>query len=326
MGKSQRVVTVALLLGLLAAPLAAGAQPAGKARRIGVLSGRALRSAHDPLREGLRQLGWVEGQNLALEHRTSGGQLDRIAAVAAELARLEPDVIVAESAAAALAVKRATSTIPVVFILVADPVGEGLVASLAHPGGNLTGLTTLSRELGGKRLQLLVQAIPNLSRVAIVYNPADPGAAGGIGEQQAAARTLGLTLQLFEVRSPGELDAAFPAIKQWRAQALAVPPGPFTGANQAKIGELALKLRVPAISAARSFAERGGLMAYGPSYDDLARRAATYVDKILKGAKPADLPVEQPTKFELVVNLRTAKALGVVIPQAVLIQADEVIQ
>jgi putative ABC transport system substrate-binding protein len=316
------VVTAAVVLGLLAAPLAVGAQRPGQPRRIGVLAGRE----GDALREGLRELGWVEGQNVVFEYRSSGRQLDQMAAAAAELVRLEPEVIVAGSAAAAMAVKRVTRAIPVVFILVADPVADGLVASLAHPGGNLTGLTTLSRELGGKRLQLLAQVVPNLSRVAVVYNPADPGAAGGIGEQHAAARTLGLTLQLVQVRSPDEIDTAFSAIKQWRAQALAVPPGPFAAANQARIEELALKLRLPTVYASRSFAERGGLMAYGPSYGDLARRAAAYVDKILRGAKPADLPVEQPTKFELVVNLRTAKALGVVIPQSVLIQADEIVQ
>jgi len=322
MRRVSRVASAALLVGLMAAALAAGAQPSGKTRRIGVLAGRE----GDAFRDGMRTLGWVEGHNVVFEARSPGGQLDQMAAAAVELVRLEPDVIVAGSAAAALAAKRATSAIPIVFILVADPVGDGLVASLGRPGGNLAGLTTLSRELGGKRLQLLVEAIPGLSRVAILYNPADPGAAGGIGEQQAAARTLGLTLQLFEVRGAGELDGAFSGIKQGRAQALAVPPGPFAAANHAKIEELVLKLRVPAIYAARSFAERGGLMAYGPSYDDLARRAATYVDKILKGAKPADLPVEQPTKFELIVNLKTAKALGVTIPQSVLIQADQVIQ
>jgi putative ABC transport system substrate-binding protein len=249
-----------------------------------------------------------------------------MAAAADDLVRLGVDVILASSAAAALAAKRATSTIPIVFVLVADPVGDGLVASLARPGGNLTGLTTLSRELAGKRLQLLTEAIPKVSRVALVYSPADPGAAGGVGEYQAAAAVLGLTLQLFEASSSSDLDGMLATIKRWGAHALAVPPGPFTGANQEKIDELALKLRVPTVYASASAARRGGLMAYGPSYTDLYRRAAIHVARILKGAKPADLPVEQPTKFELVINIKTAKALGVTIPPSVLARADELIQ
>jgi putative ABC transport system substrate-binding protein len=327
MTASRLVLRVLLALGLLAEPLAAAeAQPPGKIRRIGVLSGRTLQSEHDVFRQRLRELGWVEGQNLAIDNRNAGGQLDQMAGVAAELARREPDVIVAYSAAAALAARRATGTIPIVFVLVADPIGDGLVASLAHPGGNLTGLTTMSRELGGKRLQLLREAIPNLARVALLYDPDDPGASGGIPEHQAAAKVLGLALQLFEVRSSGEIERAFAAIKQWRAQALAVPPGPFTGANQTQIDELALKARLPTMYASRLSAERGGLMAYGPDFHDLARRAAAFVDKILRGTKPADLPVEQPGKFELVINLRTAKVLGVTIPPSVQLLADVVIK
>jgi putative ABC transport system substrate-binding protein len=313
-------------LSLLAASLAAEAQSAGKAHRIGVLSSGSLASEQEAFRESLRQLGWVEGQNVTIKYRSVDGQLDRIATVAADLARLDVDVIVAHSAAAALAAKQATSTIPIVFVLVADSVGDGLVTSLARPGGNLTGLTTLSRELAGKRLQLLVETISKVSRVAVVYSAADPGAAGGISEYQAAATTLGLTLELFEARSPSDLDRVLPAIKRWGPQALAVPPGPFTGANQKKIDEMALKLRVPTIYASRVSAARGGLMAYGPSYTDLYRRAAGYVDKILKGARPANLPVEQPTKFEFVINLKTAKTLGLTIPPAVLARADEVIE
>jgi putative tryptophan/tyrosine transport system substrate-binding protein len=313
-----------LALALLAAPLAAEAQPAAK-RRIGVITTGSLATDHQAFREGLRQHGWVEGENVAIEYHSVNGQLDRMAAVADDLVRLGVDVIVASNAAAALAAKRATSRIPIVFILVADPVGDGLVASLAHPGGNLTGLTTLSRELAGKRLQLLTEAISKVSRVALVYSAADPGAAGGIGEYQTAATALGLTLQPFEARRTSDLDGILPAIKRWGAHALAVPPGPFTAANQKKIDALALKLRVPTVYASRSAAVRGGLMAYGPGYTDLYRRAAIYVARILKGAKPSDLPVEQPTKFEFVVNLKTAKALGLTIPPPLLLQTDRVI-
>ena len=255
-------------LGLLAAPLAVEAQPAGKVARIGVMFTKSLASEQETFREGLRQLGWVEGQNVAIEYRSTDEQLERIAAVAAALVRLDVDVIVVHGAAAALAAKRATSTIPVVFVLVADPVGDGLVASLAHPGGNLTGLTTLSRELAGKRLQLLVEAIPKVSRVALVYSPADPSPAGGISEYQAAAATLGLTLQPFEARSASDLDRVLPAIKQWGAQALAVPPGPFTAVNQRKIDELAVKLRVPTIYASRSSAAGGGLLSLAQRMED----------------------------------------------------------
>ena len=321
----DRLSALSLALALLAAPFATEAQPAAK-RRIGVMASGPLSPEQQAFREGLRQRGWVDGHSVAIEYRSVDGQLDRLAAIAADLVRLGVDVIVASNAAAALAAQRATSTIPIVFVLVADPVGDGLVASLARPGGNLTGLTTLSRELAGKRLQLLTEAISTVSRVALVYSPADPGAAGGMGEYQAAAPALGLTLQPFEARSPSDLDGLLPTLKRWGAHALAVPPGPFTAANQRKIDELALKLRVPTVYASGSAAMRGGLMAYGPSYTDLYRRAAIYVAKILTGTKPADLPVEQPTKFELVINLKTAKALGLTIPTSVLARADEVIQ
>ena len=324
---------VALALGILAAPLA-DAQQAGKVPRIGMLlitspefpTGRAAR---DAFRQGLRDLGYVEGKNIVIEYRWAQGRVERFPALAAELARLKVDVIVAGSTPAALAAKHVTTTIPIVVAVMHDPVRDGLVQSLARPGGNITGLTLLGPELVPKRLQLLKEAVPGVSRVAALWHPA----AGGertmrdmVKEMEVAARTLGVQLQVLEARSPNDFDRAFSAMTRERADALIVLPSPMFYAEHKRIVDLAANSRLPAIYGFREAVDAGGLMAYGASILDLLRRAATYVDKILKGAKPADLPVEQPTKFEFIINLKTAKTLGLTIPQSVLIRADQVIE
>jgi len=319
---------------LLAAPLAAEAQQAGKVARIGYLVWFPLESPEtrmnlDAFRQGLRERGYVEGQNLVIEYRSADGKIERLPGLATELARLKVDLIAAGSTPLARALQQATTTIPIVAAVMGDPVGDGLVASLARPGGNITGLTFLGPELVPKRLELLKEALPKLSRVAVLWNP------GAFGEQtmrdmlkgtEAAARALGVQLQLVGVRGPDEFDRAFSTMTRDRAEALVVFPSPALFNERRRIVDLATKHRLPSMSVAREFVEIGGLLSYGASITDLLRRAATYVDKILKGAKPADLPVEQPTKFELVINLKTAKALGLTIPPSLLGRADEVIQ
>jgi putative ABC transport system substrate-binding protein len=315
-------------LSVLAAPLAADAQRPGKIPRIGVLMpGRPPSLLLDAFRRGLRELGYVEGQTISIEYRWAEGKVDRLPSLAAELVGLKVDVIVTGGGVPGVhAAKRATDTIPIVFTNAADPVASGLVASLARPGGSVTGMATMSPEIIGKRLQLLKEAIPTVARVAILYNPAFSGSLFNLKAAQGAAPALGLTVQPLEVRSADEFSRAFAALTRERADALVAFGDPFTTAHQAQIVELAARSRLPAMYSRPDFAHTGGLMAYGPSLPDMYRRAATYVDKILKGAKPADLPVEQPTKFELVINLKTAKALGLTVPQSVLIRADQVIQ
>ncbi len=329
-GRWRRLFFISILaLGALAAPLAADAQPPPKVPRIGILWASPISAnAHlrEAFRQGLRELGYVEGRNVALELRYAEGKLDRLPDLAAELVRLKVDVIVAANTPTALAAKQATRTIPIVMALSGDPVESGLVASLARPGGNVTGLSLMAPELGGKRLQLLKEVVPRASRVAVLSNPNNPFTGLMVRETEAAARVLGVQLQAREIRAPEDIDRAFQAAIRGRASALIVVDDGLVFTHRARIAALAAKSRLPAIYPFRESVEAGGLMSYATNFADSYRRAATYVDKILKGAKPADLPVEQPTRFELVINVKTANALGLTFPQSVLIRADQVIQ
>ena len=315
---------------LLAAPLAAEAQQAGKVVRIGLLSYAASDSASaarwKAFRDGLRELGYVEGQNVIFESRWGDGQVGRLRGLAAELIDAKVDILATATSEAALAAKQATSSIPIVTATGADPVELGLVASLARPGGNVTGVFSMSNELAGKRLELLKQLIPRVSRVAFLRDSDNRASALNLREAESAARTLGLTVQGVGVRGPKELDAAFVAMKRARADAVIVGENTPFFADRRRIADLAVMHRLPTVAQAKEYAEAGGLVSYGPDYPDQFRRAATFVDKILKGAKPGDLPVEQPTKFELVINLKTAKALGLTIPPSLLARADQVIE
>jgi putative ABC transport system substrate-binding protein len=320
-----------MTLALLAAwPLAAHGQAAGKVPRIGWLGGPSRESAQPFVQaflRGLKDLGWVEGQNVAIEWRFADGQAERLVGLVGELVRLEADVIVVPSTPPALAARAATKTIPVVTVSVGDPVELGLVASLARPGGNITGLTSLvNPEIVGKQLELLTKAVPRLSRVAVLRNPSTPGTASFLREAQAAGQVLRVQLQPLEARSLSDIDGAFGAMVARRAGALLVVGDVMFVTHQARLADLAARNRLPAIYPHREYVESGGLMAYGPDLRDNFRRAATYVDKILKGARPADLPVERPTKFELVINLGTARMLGLTVPESVLARADEVIR
>jgi len=317
-----------LFLALLAAPLTTGAQAAGKVPRVGFLfygSSGPSREL-DAFRQGLRELGYVEGQNITVEYRFASGQIERLPELAAELVRLKPDVIVTPGTPASLAAKQATRTIPIVFAGVADAVGAGLVTNLARPSGNITGLTSVSAELGGKRLELLKHMAPKASRMAVLYNPADRSNVLVLKELQDAAPALGLTLQPLEVQGPAEFEAAFVAMTRERAHALFGAAGILTFEHRKTVVDLAAKTRIPTMWGHRQFVEAGGLMSYAVNFYDQIRHAATYMDKILKGAKPGDLPVEQPTKYELVINLKAAKTLGLTIPPSMLARADEVIQ
>ena len=312
-------------------PVAASAQQAAKIARIGYLATNLAAGPHlrEAFLQGLRDLGYVEGRNVVIEYRDAEGKLERLPALAAELVALKVDVIVAASTLAALAAKQATRTLPIVFAAAGDPVASGLVTSLARPGGNVTGLSILAPELVGKCLELLKQAVPGVSRVAVLWQP---GALGErtekdmLKEAEVAARALGVRLQFVEARGPADFDRAFSDMTRARAGALTVLASVMFFSERRRLVDLAAKNRLPAVYPLREFVDAGGLMSYGPNVADLFRRAATYVDKILKGAKPADLPVEQPTKFELVINLKTAKALGLTIPPSLLARADEVIE
>jgi len=314
--------------GLLAAPLAARAQPAGKVPRVGFLLGFSPGPSRevDAFRRGLRELGYIEGQNIAIDYRYARGQVERLPELAAELVRLNPDVIVAPYTPPALAAKRATSMIPIVFAGVADAVGAGLIANLGRPGGNITGLTSTGAELGGKRLELLKQVISKASRVAVLYNPADQSNVLVLKQLQESAPNLGLTLQPFAVREPDHFEGAFSAMARERTHAMFGVPGVLTDRHKEALVGLAAKHRLPTMWGLRQFVEAGGLMSYAVNFYDQIRQTAVYVDKILKGAKPGDLPVEQPTKFELVINLKTAKTLGLTIPPSLLLRADQVIE
>jgi ABC-type uncharacterized transport system substrate-binding protein len=321
---------ISLVVGtIIAAPLAAEAQQPGKVYRMGYLySGSASSSPRAPeaFREGLRELGWVEGRNIVIDYRFAEGRFDRLPDLAAELVRLKVNVIVAWPTPPAIAAKNATGTIPIVMIGVGYPIELGLIASLARPGRNVTGLSFNVGEEIGKGLELLKETLPKVRRVAILSNPANPGHAPAVSIVQAAARSLGLQLQLLEAREPNQLEGAFAAMAKDRVEALLVVTDSMFIFQRARLADLAVKNRLPAMFGVREFVDAGGLMSYGVSVPDLMRRAATFVDKILKGAKPADLPVEQPTKFELVINLKTAKALSLTIPPSVLGRADEIIQ
>jgi putative tryptophan/tyrosine transport system substrate-binding protein len=315
------------LAGALAVPFAAGAQPA-KLPTIGFL-GPSTPSL-DSHRVGafvqrLRELGWIEGRNVAIEYRWGEGRIERLAEFAAEFVRLKVDVIVTSGTPQVVAAKQATSVIPIVFAAVGDPVGTGVVASLARPGGNVTGLSIQATDLAAKRLGLLREVVPGLRRLAIMANSDSRTAVLEMREVQATARTLGLEVVTSEIRRPENIAPAFEALKG-RAEALYVCNDPLVTTNRISINTLALGVRLPAMYNVREFVEAGGLMSYGPSFLDLYRRTADFVDKILRGTKPADIPVEQPTKFELVINLKTAKALGLTIPQSVVARADQVIE
>jgi putative ABC transport system substrate-binding protein len=324
---TRTVLTVVLALGLLAEPYGAAAQQARKLPTIGVLwATPRVDKMIAAVEQGLRDWGWLNGQNVVIEHRFAEGRFDRLPVLAAELVRLRPDVIVADAAPATKAAKEATSSIPIVFAVHGDPVGAGDIANLSHPGGNITGLTLVHPELIGKQLELLKQAVPRVSLVAVLWNAANPAKLLDWRELKPAARTLGITLQSREVRRPTDFDAAFAAIRAGRPDALLTLGDALTFGARVSISAFAAQERLPALYQYREFVESGGFMSYGADLADSFRRAGTYVDKILRGAKPADLPVEQPTKFELVINMKVAKALGLTIPPSVLLQADQVVE
>jgi putative ABC transport system substrate-binding protein len=310
---------------LLALSFPASAQQKRKMPRIGYLGVTEL-SGDSAFRKGLRDLGYVEGQNIAVEYRYAAGKVDRLASLAAELVNLKVDVIVASGTQSIEAAKQATKTIPIVFPITPDPVKSGFVSSLARPGGNITGFSTLNPVLGGKRLELLKEVIPGITRVAVLWNPTNPGSPDALKEIETVARSLGLTLQSLEVRGPDDFENAFRAAIRERAGAFTMLGDSMLSAQQGRIHDLAKKNRLPGISWSSGFVATGGLMSYGPNNPDLYRRTATYVDKILNGTKPADLPVEQPMKFDLIINLKTAKQIGLTIPPNVLARADKVIR
>ena len=319
-------------LAFLAGPRAAESQEKEKVPRVGYISPG---SSSDPMRlrrfeafrQGLRELGYVEGQSIVLEPRWAEGQYARYPALVADLVRLKAGVIVVVGGTATKAAKEVTRTVPIVMSLVIDPVGSGLIPSLAHPGGNVTGTSIMAPDLVGKQLELLKEMVPKISRVAVLWNPDNPGGVPQLRQAETAARALGVRLQTLEARSPHGLDGAFAAMTRERAGALLILNDAILGANLSKqIAERAAKSRLPAVHGEPDYAQAGGLMVYGANRLDLERRAATFVDRILKGAKPGDLPVEQPTKFELLINLKTAKALGLTIPPSLLQRADQVIE
>ncbi|HEY3065788.1 MAG TPA: ABC transporter substrate-binding protein [Methylomirabilota bacterium] len=317
------------IISILGASLTAGAQQPRKSPRVGFLS---IFSPSDVprwragLTKGLRDLGYTEGHNIVIEYRHAEGHVERLPTLAAELIRLKMDVIVAETTPASLALQQASTTVPIVMTIVGDPVGAGLIASVGRPGGNITGLSLQLSDVAAKRMQLLREVVPMVSRVAILWNSASPVTPPQLREVEAAAAALGMALESFPVRTPDDFERVFQAATRRHAGALLVLDDFLVTRHIRQIGALAAKSRLPALAALVEFAEAGGLVSYGPNYPDLSRRAATYVDKILKGAKPADLPVEQPTTLELVINMKTAKALGLTIPPSLLLRADQVIE
>ena len=319
---------IAILGTAIAWPLAAGAEQAGNMRRVGFLwdSPAVWPFALEAFRQGLRDLGWVEGQNVAIEYRWVEGRFERLDELAEELVRLKVDVIVAPTSIYTGAAKRATSTIPIVFASHADPIGSGHVVSLAQPGGNATGLTIVMSETTAKSLEILKEAVPGLSRVAVLWDPATPSHRPGLQAVEVRGRALGLQVHSLAVHDATEFDSAFSAIVEDRAGGILVLSTPLFIGGARRLAELALTHKLPTMFGPRDHAEAGGLLSYGPDRADLYRRAATYVDKILKGARPADLPVEQAEKFDLVINLKTAKALGIEIPPSILLRAEEVIE
>jgi len=314
----------------LAAPLASFAQQPAKIARIGFLSAASAQGTETQLqafRDGLRELGYVEGKNFQLEVRWGEGKLERLPALAAGLVQLQVDIIVAASSPSVVAARQATRTIPIVMPLSSDPVGDGLVASLAHPGGNITGLSVMSAELGEKRIQLLKEMFPRVAHAMdVLWNPDYVGMRARFEQARTAAPAVGLSVRSVEVRDTRELDAAFEAIVRERPEALLLLVDPFTRSQRLRIVEFAAAQRLPAIYESSDFVDAGGLISYGPNISNQFRRAAAYVDKILRGAKPADLPIEQPTTFELVINMRAAKALGIKFPDSIFLRADRVIE
>jgi len=323
-------LAVVVVLGLILSLGSVDAQDAGKVYRVGWLgmaSGAPVERNVKAFEQSLRERGWVSGKNLVVEYRSAEGKYERLPDLAAELVRLKPQVIVAGVTPAVQAAKTATSTIPIVMVTVGDPIGEGLIMSLAHPGGNITGLTlTPTGEIWGKQLQLLSETIPDARRIVFLWNPANAAAPRAVKAVQAAAPLLGVQLQVVSARGPEEFEQAFRAMSKTRPQALFVLVDGMFFAHRIRLADLALVHSLPTMLATKDYVEAGGLMSYGADYPDLYRRAAIYVDKLLKGAKPADLPVEQPTKFELIINLKTAKALGLTIPRSVLGRADQIIE
>jgi putative ABC transport system substrate-binding protein len=328
---TRRRLVLALIAGALAAPVASFAQQPAKIARVGFLypgfpdgvGSVGLRA----LRDGLHELGYVEGKNLQLELRWGEGKIERLPALAAELVQLKVDVIVAATSPSVVAARQATRTIPIVMPTSSDPAGDGLVASLAHPGGNITGLSIMSPELGEKRIQLLKELFPRVSHpMAVLWNPDYVGMRARFEQARVAAPAVGLTVRSVEVRDTRELDAAFEAITREHPEALLLLVDPFTFSQRSRIVEFAAEQRIPAMYETSDFVDVGGLISYGPIVADQYRRAAAYVDKILRGAKPADLPIEQPTKFELAINMRAAKALGIKFPESILLRADKVIE
>jgi putative tryptophan/tyrosine transport system substrate-binding protein len=328
----MRLIGLAVILALsLLTPLSTEAQQAGKPFRIGFLAfGLKPGAGSDPLfdvfLQALRDLGYVEGRNVVLEVRYAEGRNERFPSLAAELVNLKVDVLVAQSTPAAIAAKQASSSIPIVMVVVGDPLGAKLIESLAHPGGNVSGLSLIAPELSAKRLDLFKQTLPKLSRVTELWNSANVGMRLRVQETERAAPALGVTLQSVTVQSPDDFDGVFAAMSKDRPESLLVMADTVTASNSRRVVEFAARNRVPAIYEARNFVDAGGLMSYGLDFVDHYRRAAYYVDKVLKGVRPADLPVEQPTKFELVINLKSAKALGLTIPQSLLLRADQVIE
>jgi putative ABC transport system substrate-binding protein len=324
----RRVFLGSLGLVMVGGSLSAEAQRRAEIARIGRLSPISA-SADAPvlegLRQGLRDLGWVEGQNFAIENRFAEGNVRRLAELVAELVRLKVDVIVTGSAPAAAAAKNATATIPIVMVMTGDPVASGLVASLSRPGGNLTGLTLLGLELSAKRLALLKEAVPAATRVAVLLDPTFSDSEAAVKRMEGAAQALGVQLRIQEVRDPSEFEKIFATMSSDRIGALMVQTDPILYTYRRRIVELVAKSRLPAMYSLREYMDAGGLMFYGSNLPDMHRRAATYVDKVLKGARPGDLPIEQATNFELVINLRTAKALGLTMPSSLLNRADRVI-
>jgi putative tryptophan/tyrosine transport system substrate-binding protein len=329
MRSSRSFVAVLLVLGFLVAPVVAEAQTTGKVYRIGVLEVVPVASNATnlgSLRQGLRELGYVEAQNFVIEYRSADGRAGRFPDLASELVRLKVDVIVTRGTPAALAAKQATGTIPIVMASSGDPVRAGIVASLAHPGANVTGLSALATDVQGKLLDVLREMVPQIARVAFLFNMSNPVLQAQWKEAERTARSMRLRSQLLDVRAVRDLEPAFDAAARQRADAVILGIDALTQAHREQIVGTLAKRHLPAISREREFVDAGGLMSYGIHYADSYRRAATYVDKILKGAKPSDLPVEQPTKLELVINLKTAKALGLTIPPSVLVRADQIIE
>jgi putative ABC transport system substrate-binding protein len=319
---------LAIAITALAAPRAADAQPAGSVKRIGYLtSGSRTAGFHEQFLQGLRDLGWIDGKNVIIEYRFADGRYERLPELAADLVRLNVDVIVAQPTASAVAAREATRTIPIVMINVGDPVGLGLVESLGRPAGNVTGTAfTVGSETHGKGLELLKEAVPRIRRVAVLSNPTNPAQALALKDLTSTAQPLGLRLVSLDARGPDDFDRVFADVVKQHADALLVVAESMFVLHRTRLAELALKHRVPTIYGLRENVEAGGLMSFGPTLSSASRRSATFVDKILKGTKPADLPVEQPTKFELVINLKTAKALGLAIAPSVLLRADRIIE